>query len=380
MKILLVNDYYEGGGAESVFRTTYNLLKSYGYEVDYFVGEKEIKTPKGILSYLNNKDAAESLKQKLELFQPTVVHIHNFYHFISGSIFSVLKNYKKNNSLKIVFTAHDCYLISPSSGLLHYKNKSPFVLPVNKGKLKHLFFKSIDHRGPKYSIIKKLQWWYNIEYKKIVSEIDLIISPSNFLKNTFSKSGVSKEIQVIRNPYNGTSTKEVKTPTSKAINLIFTGRLSKEKGILLFLESLVKNNITEITLDIFGKGEQEEVIKDYIEKHHLNFVKLHGYLTPEKLSNFIQKANVLLLPSVCYENAPLSIIESAFAGNVILASDLGGASELAKLSTSYVLVKDWDKDLKKSIQILKTKTQNKLIEKDLFSNESYINNLIKIYK
>lgn len=379
MKTLLVNDYYEGGGAESVFRATYSLLKSLDYEVDFFVGEKEIRKPSGIFSYISNKNTAISLEQKLESFQPTVVHIHNFYHFISGSIFSVLKNYKKNNPLKIIFTAHDYYLISPSSGLLFYENKLPIILPVNKGELKHILFKSIDHRGWKYSLVKKIQWWYNIKYKKLLNEIDVIISPSHFLKEAFVKSGIKTNLEVVRNPYQGKQTEVIKTPTSKEIKIIFTGRLSKEKGLVPFLKLLVNNEITGITLDIFGEGEQRIIIENFITEHQLTFVKLYGYLPPDKLQKHINKANVHLLPSIWYENAPLSIIEAAYMGNIILASDLGGTAELSKLSKSYVLVKNWEAEIKNSIEVLKTKTQNEIIEKEIFSKENYINGLLKIY-
>jgi len=382
MKVLLINDYYEGGGAEAVFRNTGELLKSSGVDVAYFFGNNKIIKANNIIDYLSNRGKKEELKKLLKSFKPQVIHIHSFYHFLSGSIFSSIKEYKKSNTVKVIFTAHDYYLICPSSGMTIYsKNK---VLPIksSQNNFFHLLSKTIDYRGWKYSFLKKIQWTLNVKFKNVTKQIDDIISPSFFLKSMFEASGISKEIKVVRNPLyqNRLSSFPDKQKTINQIRIIYTGRLSQEKGLLQFLEAFKMVNDEGVFLEIFGDGPQKKEIENYINTEKIDNVKMYGYVAPNELEKYVQRANVHLLPSLWYENAPLTIIEGAHAGNIILASNIGGVSEMTKLTSSFVLVDNWKLELRSSLKALREKVVNKIVNPQDFSNETYLREILKIYK
>lgn len=383
MKVLLINDYFLGGGAEAVFRNTGELLKVNGAEVDYFVGSEKMEKPTSVLNYLNNSSLRLALEKKLNSFQPSVIHIHSFYHYLSGAIFKAIKKYRKYNKVKVVFTAHDYYLICPSSGMTWYKNEQVKSIEITQNKFSNLLFKRIDFRGWKHSVLKKAQWFLNIKIRKIVNEIDHVISPSYFLKEAFEATGFGKKISVLRNPLPNLgfrdSSLEVKVKTSAQIRIIFTGRLSQEKGLLPFLEAFKEINSSDVSLAIFGEGPEKEKIEAFIKKEKLKKVQMNGYLAPQELQKYIDKANVHLLPSIWYENAPLSIIEGAHAGNIILASDIGGVAEMSHQTSSCVLIKNWKKELKQSLELIRTMSKNKLLDEKAYSNEIYLDNIIKIY-
>lgn len=382
MKVLLINDYYLGGGAEAVFRNTISLLQNRGIEVDYFVGSEAIEQPSSIINYLFNKKNKDLLNKKLASFQPTIIHIHSFYHILSGAIFQAIRKYRKQENTKVIFTAHDYYLICPSSGMTWYDSGKVKPITFEENSFSKLLFKTIDYRGWKYSVLKKVQWWYNMKFQKVFKDIDHIVSPSFFLKEAFEATDISPEISVVRNPYHIENHKKIvcnKIPTENELRLIYTGRLSQEKGLIPFLNTLSTIDCN-IRLDIFGNGPEKENITQLIRKKKLKNIFIHGYLPPSELQKYIDKANVHLLPSIWYENAPLTIIEGAQAGNIILASDIGGIAEMTKLTESYILVKNWEKELGISLENLKKKTENKLTDKNAFSSEVYLDKIIEIYK
>ena len=379
LKILLLNDYLEGGGAEGVFRTSIALLEK-EHEVDFLVGSEKIKKPKNLKSYLCNSEFMQKLEEKLNKFHPDVIHIHNYYHFLSPGIFHTIKKFKKKHTVKVILTAHDYHLISPSSGLLYHEKNRVKTIDVNNNSLRSILFKRIDHRGFKYSFVKKMQWIWAIKISRIIRIIDMIIAPSYFLKEAFEKSNIQKEIQMIRNPFETDNTKSIsKTPVVQEIKLLFIGRLSREKGLLEFLKALDTNKVANLSFDILGDGEQASEIKGFIKEKQLDYISMHGHKTQSEVQQFLTSSNVLLLPSVWYENAPLSLIEGATFKNIILASDLGGIRELTKLTESYVLVKDWSLEVNSALKEVATKKINKITNPSEFTPENYVTALHKIY-
>lgn len=382
-KILLINDFYEGGGAEGVFRDTYNLLKRQGVKVDLFYGFEKHESPKNIITYFYNLEIKKKLEEKLNSFKPTIVHIHNYYHYLSPSIFSVIKAYKKKNNLKVVFTAHDYHLICPSSGMMIFENEVAKPIEPSNNDFIKLLFKTIDHRGWKYSFIKKMYWFWSIKILNVRSQIDSIISPSEFLKEVFVLNGINHSIHVIRNPFKGNvplNVRDEKISCSKQIKCLFIGRLSQEKGLLEFLKAFKKLKDTDnISLDILGVGAESERLKEFVIVNKMNNVCFHGFKKGSDLENFLIKANVLLLPSIWYENAPLSIIEGAAFGNIILAKNLGGMIELSKMTKEYLLVDNWSFQIETIFKKLRQMPSNEVIDIAEFSASNYLSSIIKQY-
>ena len=100
-------------------------------------------------------------------------------------------------------------------------------------------------------------------------------------------------------------------------------------------------------------------------------------------------AKVLLLPSVCYENCPLSILESHALGVPVVTMNSGGMAELVKDGITGTLVKDPTpegiaKGLKETLgneAYYNTLKENCKNEKDnILSVETYSDILIKEYE
>ena len=69
-------------------------------------------------------------------------------------------------------------------------------------------------------------------------------------------------------------------------------------------------------------------------------VKLAGFVTGNELTELMGNAKVLLLPSVCYENCPLSILEAHSMGVPVVTMNSGGMAELVKDGVTGTLVNE----------------------------------------
>ncbi|MCW3805816.1 glycosyltransferase [Plebeiibacterium marinum] len=333
MRILLINDFYLGGGAEEVFRKTKFILESKGHEVRLFFGSKTASKPSSVLSYFYSRKTRDQLSEVLNEFCPHIIHIHNYYHILTSSIFRAIRSYKNRNVCKVIFTAHDYYSVSPSSHLLYYMSGKPKNLPIRNA-FKKQVFKRIDNRGFVFSLVKKIGWSVQHFYIKPLKQVDVIISPSQFLLEVFKENKVSVKMLCIRNPINNEEInlrrKNFTCEEFGKIRFVYFGRLSPEKGIVDFIKLLKKNDIS-IHLDIIGDGPSVNELESFIADNHLENISLLGRIPNDELLDNLKDYDVSVIPSVGYENAPLTIPESARAGLAILSTDKGGIPEMCEI-------------------------------------------------
>src|SRR5688572_15009132 len=121
MKILLVHNYYkQAGGEDIIFQSESELLSAHGHFVERLVFDnKTIKTffdtlISGLRS-IYNPVSASALRKRIELFNPDIIHVHNFIPLASPSIFFVARKF----NIPIVLTLHNYRLICPSATLFY---------------------------------------------------------------------------------------------------------------------------------------------------------------------------------------------------------------------------------------------------------------------
>ena len=387
MKVLLINDFCFGGGAEEVFRNTKAILDDNGHDVRVFYGSREAIKPKSIISYIYSFKNRNELSNVLKEFCPNVIHIHNYYHLLTSSIFSSIIRFKKRNKCKVVFTAHDYYLVSPSSHLLYYKSGNPINLPIQNS-FRNQLFKTIDSRGFAFSVLKKAAWCVQHFIIKPFNHIDVIISPSKFLLEVFKENKVSVKMSCIRNPLNNEgislNSKSVTCEKFEDVRFVYFGRLSPEKGIIDFLQLLTNSDIN-IHFDIIGDGPSREELDRFISENKLHNVSLLGRMPNEVLLDRIKDYDVSVIPSIGYENAPLTIPESARAGLAILGTDKGGIPEMCQVCNvpNYIYSPDNENSFKNAVSDLREQITGDLkINPNLseFSKSNYCSLIESIYK
>ena len=166
--------------------------------------------------------------------------------------------------------------------------------------------------------------------KRIIENIDLFLSPSMFLKDFFEKNGVPRE--KIKFSKYGFHTKLIKYrkktySEDSRIKFGYMGRVIPVKGIKTLLDAFTGLHDTETFLLIFGEPGNH---RKYLEKYTNENVKFMGSFKNWEMDGVLGQIDVLVAPSLWYENSPLVIQEALLAGIPIITTNLGGMKELVE--------------------------------------------------
>ena len=342
MKICLINNLYapyNKGGAERVLENIVHALKK---EHEVFVvstkphnAQRITHNAREIINYqipslyynLNKIPAAFRLFWHvwdmlgliscfriygiLKKEKPDVVMTHNLkgVSFLIPRLLKILK-------IKHIHTLHDIQLIHPS-GLMFY--------------------------GKEKKIDGMLAKAYQVVCRFLFDSPKLIISPSNWLLQMHTDRGFFKdsEKKVISNPApvilerseNGaiesprdTEILSLRSRMTKdgAMTFLYVGQIERHKGAHILINAFKKLE-GDYELLIAGSGSKLEELKKNTDDTRIKFL---GSKSKEEVKELMQKADCLVVPSLCYENSP-TVIYEAFANNLpVIASDLGGIPEL----------------------------------------------------
>jgi len=386
MNILLINDYLEAGGAEAVFREQFEILgKDFHVEMFYAfqtISDKKILPFSYIYSFRFKKQLTAFLRDR----RFDCVVVHNYNSALSPSILDSLKQYKKNHKCRIIHYAHDYHLVCPNRGY-NYFLKGKLINFQSPPKLWNILFKRLDANGIVYSLLKKLQWIfaYTVGHKQKV--FDLILAPSDFLTQQIKILYPEMEIRRMYNVCNSLDISKPNNPKEKhtTLRLVFFGRLDPVKGLVNFIEA-IRHSSVDYIFTIIGEGDDFANIQNSVERYGLQHrVALKPKQNQADLFAGLSNHDVFVLPSLWYENAPLSIVEAASLGLGLFLSNHGGVLEIGKICNAGHFFNPFDReDIVSNLEVLyKDFISNDLPKADLeklhalFSKEPYIENLIK---
>ena len=221
---------------------------------------------------------------------------------------------------------------------------------------------------------------------KWLNKVDKIIVLSEEWLNYFKKIVNPSKIQIV---YNGVTLDKSENNFILNHNILFLGRICKEKGIYNLLDaiSILKKEYNDIKLIICGAGEEKK-LNDEIRKLGLqNNVILKGWVNGEEKKHCINNCSIFVLPSE-FEAMPMSILEVMSYGKIVIATNVGGIPQIIKDKDNGYLIKDnshtsiayaiedlyKNENLRKKIIINSSKTI-----KEQFDIKSKVNEILKIY-
>jgi glycosyltransferase involved in cell wall biosynthesis len=312
------------GGAHGAFRRTSDLLSRHGIEVRQFTLDdvrparlQKDLGPGDVLPYLSNGDAAKQIREVLNDFRPDLAHVHLFIGGLSVSIIQELFR----AGIPIIHTVHDYRLICPANAML---NAAGEICERCKISLLNCVVQRCAHGSIAKSAVATAEAVVR-RVGAVNSRIEKYIFVSEFCKNKhaefnriFGERGV-----VVPNFLADPNFEEV--PAAKRNGIVFFGRLSGEKGLSNLLAAVRKS---DVQLTIVGDGPLQPVVKDAAAAH-ANVTYL-GQLDFSELKAVIAHSRFSVVPSVWYENNPLSVVEAMALGTPVIASNIGGLPEMVK--------------------------------------------------
>jgi glycosyltransferase involved in cell wall biosynthesis len=162
---------------------------------------------------------------------------------------------------------------------------------------------------------------------------DRILAPSRFLREMFVRNGYPEDrIEVMSY---GVDTDRLagaeRAPRTEGapLRLAFFGSIAEYKGTDVLVRAVLGSQ-SNVTLSVHGR------LTDFPEFGPLlaeaaasdTRIRFEGPFPRHELGSVLAKVDVLVAPSRWYENTPFVILEAYSAGVPVIASDLGGMSEI----------------------------------------------------
>jgi len=233
---------------------------------------------------------------------------------------------------------------------------------------------------------------------------DVIISVSEYDKNSAIDSGIVSKNKIIV-IYNGVKESSIdllpKHEAKDFISKIVDQKISVDtkiigcisnhyinKGIVYFIKSaslILKRTNRDLIFINIGSGPEKECIEKAINDEGISDkFKLLGFVdNPEK---YLRAFDIYVSPSV-KEGLPYSLINASFARVPVVATRVGGCSEIIEENVNGLLVpaKDPEKMSEKLIELINNESlleklgKHSIFNKEKFSENTMFNDLLKIY-
>lgn len=325
MKILLVhNKYQQPGGEDVVFEQERKLLASAGHKVaTYCRTNDEIKEYSGarrltlIRNTVSSEDSRREVLQLLRREEPELVHIHNTFMMISPSIYGACRE----AHVPVVQTLHNYRLLCPAANFFRDGR-------VCEECQEHSLWRGVQHgcyRGSRVATATvALMLTVHRQRHTWADGVDRFIALSEFARNKFIAGGLSRsKIEVKPNfvePDPGER-------TSDGGYAAFAGRLSEEKGLDTLIAAWARLG-NRIPLVVVGDGPMAPKIRQQARDRGITSIEFRGRLPRTEAQTVVKEASFLVLPSECYENFPMGMVESFACGVPVICSRLGALQEL----------------------------------------------------
>lgn len=315
MRVLLVhNAYQQRGGEDSVVESEAALLRQRGHDVQVLLRHNDEVNELSRLSLAaqtlwSNKTVAQ-LNAQMARVRPDVIHVHNTLPLVSPSVFWAATRAR----VPVVQTLHNFRLLCPQATLLREGR-------VCEDCIGRLPWPAVIHRcyrgsGAQTAAValmlsahRGMGTWRN--------KVSRFIALTQFGKAKFVQGGLNpQQIDIKPNFIDW-----VPTPQwAERQGGLYIGRLSVEKGIEVLMHAM--RDLPQHRLTVIGSGPYENAMQELAGPAFLGAKAL-----PEVLAR-LGAASYLVLPSVCYEGFPRTLVEAFACGVPVIASRHGALEEL----------------------------------------------------
>ncbi len=182
--------------------------------------------------------------------------------------------------------------------------------------------------------------------RRILSGASTVFVPSAELAAMVGKACQTARVQTIPHGVRAGAFRSKECYPMCARKLVTVARLASWKRIDLLVRAVaeLQRAVPDVTLDIFGDGEQRAVLEATILSSRASaFVKLHGFVSKEVVQASLADFDAFVLPSVT-EAFGVVFLEAMAAGLAVVGVDHGGPSEIIAQGSNGMLVQRDDAD------------------------------------
>ena len=343
MKILLVHNFYGSSapsGENMVYAAERELLRQHGHTIVEFTRHSDEIRDRGAFGVLQgafatpwNPFSKRALQSVLAKEKPDVMHVHNTFPLLSPSIFHAIKGLHTATVLTLhnyrTFCAagipmHDSISctecletqsVSPALRYGCYRKNRLATLPL----------------ATMIALHRKVKTWER--------HVDAFVALSDFQKDKMVKAGLVEANVYVKPPFyvNPPSPLSWEERESK---VVFVGRLGMEKGLNILIDAWKQWGREAPQLEIIGDGPERVRLQKSVKGNGIeNKISFLGQLPFLEVQKRLRLARLLVLPSLCFEGFPMTIIEAFSLGVPVAASDIGPLPNIVKNGESGILLK-----------------------------------------
>jgi glycosyltransferase involved in cell wall biosynthesis len=290
----------------------------------HFVPEVDYGSARGVgalraaVRAIYSNDAKRRMAALIQEWRPDVCHLHNFHHQLSPSIVDALREAR----VPAVHTLHDYKVVCPN--YLLFTEGRPCTRCAG-GR----FHNAIAHRcvrdGIAASAVGCVESAVHRARGTLERGIRLFVAPSRFLAAKVREMGFRGAVRVVPN---GLDVSAVPTAASPGEGFLYAGRLSHEKGVGVLVKAVARAR--GVRLAIAGTGPEEDALRGAAAASAPDRIEFLGVLPREELLRRVRASRAVVLPSLWYENAPMSALEALASGVPVVASAIGGLPEIVR--------------------------------------------------
>jgi len=136
--------------------------------------------------------------------------------------------------------------------------------------------------------------------------------------------------------------------------IIYVGKLAKNKGTKLFSDAccrLTDGERSQIKLTIIGEGPLHDELEKQLNENNIEF-EFKGYLHNSEIISLLKSSYLFISTSLLNDTLSRSILEASACGTCVIATDVGGSSDIVKNHKTGLLVKPDVETLKNAISVL----------------------------
>lgn len=213
---------------------------------------------------------------------------------------------------RIVHANGESYHPSNGLGMMAWMEK------VLSSMQKHGLQKQVDHRAQAALDIMNL--------------VNLFIAPSQFLRGKLIEYGLPPE-RIVFSDYGIADLEEATEPrhTELPLRFTFVGTVVEHKGLHVLIEAFNKLPADAAVLNVYGALNEFQGyaanVKNMIAHPGIH---LRGRAENKDIAGILAQTDALIVPSIWFENSPITIHEAFLARVPVITSRFGGMADLVK--------------------------------------------------
>lgn len=316
LRVLMVhNRYQQAGGEDSVFANEVSLLRNGGCQVE--VLEVSNRSISGVaaqiataLRVVSNSSGRLLMSDMLARTQPDIVHVHNFFPQLSPAVFDACQQ----AGVPAVWTLHN-FRIACASGFL-FRQGRVCEDCVGKVPLPAVLHRCYRGSTAGSAAVAAMVGWHRAR-GTWRTKVSRFIALNEFARDLFVRSGVPAERLAVKANFVADPRPEIGEFQGRREGAVFVGRLSAEKGASTLISAW--RDLPHIPLTIVGDGPDRAALESTAPP----WVRFVGFQDRANVLSIMARARALVVPSIWYENFPMTVVEAMALGTPVIASGLG---------------------------------------------------------